>query len=41
MEPRMDRDLAITAPLMDVWRRQPQSTVMLHSDQGSQFSSYD
>lgn len=37
----MDRDLAINALLMAVWRRQPQSTVLVHSDQGSQFSSYD
>jgi putative transposase len=37
----MDRDLAINALLMAVWSRQPQSTVMVHSDQGSQFSSYD
>ena len=41
MGPRMDRDLAINALLMAVWRRQPQSTVMVHSDQDSQFSSYD
>ena len=41
MGPRMDRDLAINALLMAVWRRQPQATVMVHSDQGSQFSSYD
>src|SRR3954471_14665146 len=27
--------------LMAVWRRQPKNTVMVHSDQGSQFSSYD
>ncbi len=26
---------------MAVCRRQPQSTVLVHSDQGSQFSSYD
>jgi putative transposase len=26
---------------MAVWRRQPKETVMVHSDQGSQFSSYD
>jgi putative transposase len=37
----MDRELAINALLMAVWRRQPQSTVLVHSDQGSQFSSYD
>jgi putative transposase len=26
---------------MAVWRRQPKQTVTVHSDQGSQFSSYD
>ena len=41
MGPRMDRELAINVLLMAVWRRQPQSTVLVHSDQGSQFSSYD
>jgi putative transposase len=41
MGPRMDRELALNALLMAVWRRQPEDTVMVHSDQGSQFSSYD
>jgi putative transposase len=41
MQSRMDRDLALNALLMAVWRRQPKETVMVHSDQGSQFSSYD
>jgi putative transposase len=41
MGPRMDRELALNALLMAVWRRQPKETVMVHSDQGSQFSSYD
>ena len=41
MGPRIDRELAINALLMAVWRRQPTETVMVHSDQGSQFSSYD
>jgi putative transposase len=41
MGPRMDRSLAINALLMAVWRRQPQESVIVHSDQGSQFSSYD
>lgn len=41
MQSRMDRELALAALLMAVWRRQPQETVMVHSDQGSQFSSYD
>lgn len=41
MQPRIDRELAINALLMAVWRRQPQQEVIVHSDQGSQFSSYD
>lgn len=41
MGPRMDRELAINALLMAVWRRQPKQSVMVHSDQGSQFSSHD
>jgi putative transposase len=41
MQPRMDRELALNALLMAVWRRQPQDTVTVHSDQGSQFSSHD
>jgi putative transposase len=41
MGPRMDRELATNALLMAVYRRQPQSTVLVYSDQGSQFSSYD
>jgi len=35
---RMDRELALNALLMAVWRRQPKKTVMVHSDQGSPFS---
>ena len=38
--PRIDRELAINALLMAVWRRQPAETVMVHSEPGSQFSSY-
>ena len=41
MGSRMDRELALSALLMAVWRRKPQRTVMVHSDQGSQFSSYN
>jgi putative transposase len=41
MGARIDRQLALNALLMAVWRRQPKQTVMVHSDQGSQFSSYD
>lgn len=41
MKPRMCSDLAIDALLMAVWRRKPKQEVMIHSDQGSQFSSSD
>lgn len=41
MGTRMDKELALNALVMAVWRRQPKQTVMVHSDQGSQFSSYD
>ncbi|MNV02441.1 Integrase core domain protein [compost metagenome] len=41
MGPRIDRELAISALLMAVWRRRPEQEVLVHSDQGSQFSSYD
>ncbi|MGB5557045.1 MAG: IS3 family transposase [Paracoccaceae bacterium] len=41
MQSRMDRELAIQALLMAVWQRQPTQPVIVHSDQGSQFSSHD
>ena len=41
MKPRMCSDLAIDALLMAVWRRKPKQEVMIHSDQGSQFTSSD
>lgn len=41
MQSRMETDLALNALLMAVWRRQPKSAVIVHSDQGSQFSSHD
>jgi len=37
----MESELAINALLMAVWRRQPKQEVIVYSDQGSQFSSYD
>lgn len=39
MQSRMTTDLALQALLMAVWRRKPKTTVMIHSDQGSQFTS--
>lgn len=38
-QPRMTVDLALQALLSAVWRRKPKTTVMIHSDQGSQFTS--
>ena len=38
-QPRMTTDLALQALLSAVWRRKPKTTVMIHSDQGSQFTS--
>ena len=39
MQSRMTTDLALQALLSAVWRRKPKTKVMIHSDQGSQFSS--
>ncbi|TKB45796.1 IS3 family transposase, partial [Ferrimonas sediminicola] len=39
MKPRMTTDLATDALLMAVWRRKPENEVLVHSDQGSQFTS--
>jgi putative transposase len=36
---RMTTDLALQALLAAVWRRKPKAKVMIHSDQGSQFTS--
>ena len=41
MSSRIDREVAMNALLMAVWRLQPKNTVMVHSDQGNQFRSYD
>ena len=41
MSSRIDKELAMSALLMAVWRRKPTAEVLVHSDQGSQFSSYD
>lgn len=41
MQSRIDRELVISALLMAIWRRQPKGKVLLHSDQGCQFTSSD
>ena len=39
MDARMHTSLALNALLMAVWRRKPKAKVIVHSDQGSQFTS--
>ena len=39
MQSRMTTDLALQALLGAVWRRKPKSRVLIHSDQGAQFTS--
>ena len=41
MQPRIDGELVLNALLMAVWRRRPSNEVLVHSDQGSQFTGYD
>ena len=41
MSSRIDTGLVINALLMAVWRRQPDGRVIVHSDQGCQYSSYE
>jgi len=41
MQSRQTTDVVLQALLMAVWRRKPQGKVLIHSDQGSQFTSMD
>jgi putative transposase len=41
MQGRQTTDVVLQALLMAVWRRKPKSEVLVHSDQGSQFTSMD
>ena len=41
MKPRITRDIVLDALLMAVWRRNPTRRVIVHSDQGSQYTSHD
>jgi len=41
MQSRITKELVLDALLMAVWRRKPSSTVTVHSDQGSQYTSHD
>ena len=41
MGSRINTDLVLRALVMALWRRQPKASVLLHSDQGCQFTSED
>jgi putative transposase len=41
LQGRQTTDLVLQALLMAVWRRKPRNKVLIHSDQGSQFTSRD
>ena len=41
MDKNIDRHLVIRALMTAVWKRQPKTKVLVHSDQGSQYSSSD
>ena len=41
MQSQMTSDVVMSALLMAVWRRKPKAGVVIHSDQGSQFTGSD
>lgn len=41
MHSRMEADLVMRALLMAVWKRKPDNEVLIHSDQGSQYTSHE
>jgi len=41
MQSRITKELVLDALLMAVWRRSPTREVLVHSDQGSQYTSHD
>ena len=41
MKPTLAKELVVDAILMTVWRRKPKRTVIIHSDQGTQYDSND
>lgn len=41
MQNRQTTDVVLQALQMAVWRRKPKRRVLIHSDQGSQFTSMD
>ncbi|HCP5802220.1 TPA: IS3 family transposase, partial [Escherichia coli] len=41
MQSRMTKDIVLNALLMAVWRRNPEKQGLVHSDQGSQYTSHE
>jgi len=41
MRSRITKELVLDALLMAIWRRSPIEKVLVHSDQGSQYTSHD
>ncbi len=41
LQSRQTTDMVLQALLMAIWRRQPTNKILIHSDQGSQFTSID
>ena len=41
MQPQMTVELVLKSLLMALWRRKPKNSVLIHSDQGSQYTSHD
>ena len=41
MQPRITKDIVLNALLMAIWRRNPLKQVLVHSDQGSQYTSHE
>ena len=41
MSERINTDLVLDAITMACWRRKPKAEVLVHSDQGCQYTSYD
>ena len=41
MKPILAKEIVLDAIMTAVWRRKPQNRVLVHSDQGSQYSSDD
>ena len=41
MQPRQTTNVALEALLAAIWRRKPKGRVLVHSDQGSQFTGLE